>query len=263
MISLCILLVGIIIWLELLDRYFVTELQEKHYTHELSKEISGYIRSCGHAVIVSCLAAFGIYRLSSSSTIFTDYSDVYVTTGIVSIAYFMHDLLHILKRSVVWNHKSNSNWEQDRLYMIHHICFSIFLIWTNYMGNYHYGGLILYLSELSTIVLNYFQYHRFYAKLYAGRIKNHEKRADKKRMNYHNKMTYCIFFVFTLVFIQSRIINLAILLYNFFSAMMSPVPLIISGFVVYLNGKWFISIIHALYNFRSIEFNQDSLKKDF
>ncbi len=255
MITLLILAIGIFGWFELVNRRFIQNMKNDNYDDKISRELAGYVRSIIHATVVTLMTTIGLYWLReiSSENIFTSRSDIYVCMSIMSIAYFLHDIIHL----------QLGNNSQKTIYTIHHLCFSAFLLWTVIFDTCHYGGLVLYLAESGTVILNMFQYFKFYAKLYGGRIINHTKKADKKKMEHYNNLSYFTFLVFTYIFVQTRLVNMTMLLINHYNHIIfSPVPILIMGFVLYLNGRWLISIVNMIRYFKPIEYNHDALKKD-
>ena len=67
--------------------------------------------------------------------------------------------------------------------------------------------MIFMLTELSTVVVDIYQYFRFYANYYAGRVDNYDNIKDDKKLQFYNKLSNFTFVVFTFVFFEVRLVR--------------------------------------------------------
>lgn len=168
---------------------------------------------------------------------YTTYHMIILTNMLVG--YFLSDIVYLILFA-----KKNKN---TIAYLVHHIIFSLILFWINYIEKYHFLTIIVLLTEASSIIINIFQYYRYYAKYY----KNNSMYENNIISNI---IAYILFILFIITFIFTRFILILYLVINYLEIIWNnePLLLIFVTFIISLNTLWLKDILHVFFYYKFI-----------
>jgi len=181
-------------------------------------ELTIYYLSMLHATFASIYSLIGLNILKNVN----EYSIVFVIGGHVSLGYFCVDLINILLK------KDNKN---NIAMILHHIIFSLVIIWMIYQVKYHMFGLSVIFTELSTILLNFYHIITFYSKI----------------NNKFKKLIPLQVILFSVVFFTVRILFLSWLALTYYIIIFEDfILLTVCIFTLGINYYWFYKIFKKL-----------------
>jgi len=218
-------------------------LKQYKLTKKIICEYSGYINSLIHAI---CTVIYAILTINSKFNELDklDTTSNYMKYGIqFSIGYFIQDIINITLNYI--DYLENKKILEFISYLIHHISISVGLYYVLKLNTYHlFTGLIL-LSEISTIILNIYNFSKFFSNYYK---KN--KIIDKQI--YYNKLSKIFFIIFGFTFFLIRIIfiNVVFLYYYNQIKMIAYNYIYLYIVITILNIVWFKKIYDRILNFK-------------
>lgn len=230
-----------------------------------AKRYASYVTSFIHSVLaciysllsIAEIISFGnIYELETTSTIYKIFAPM--TTG-----YFLQDLTYL------YSGYNNNNKKETFMYVVHHTVFMVTDYYIIKRETCHGVASILTLLELSTIILNVYQYFRYWTKYYNGYrhcnlcstygegeyCSNHQSNNGRIALMY-NIYSQRIFNIFAFVFFVVRIVLPFGIYYYFFDQFISQKKIFLLSivtFTVLLNSWWFYMIVRMVINYRFIK----------
>jgi len=175
--------------------------------------------STAHAIFATVYGYIGFTTLDSEN----DTSNLFVICGHVTLGYFVVDLINIITK----NNKNNMP------FILHHVIFSIIIVWMIYTPVYHLFGCAVIFTELSTIFLN-----SFYVISHLSQTNTELKKFVSMQMIF-----------FTIVFFAVRIMFLTWLVVNYREVILKDFCLLLCAlFSLLLNYFWFYKLIKKIIN---------------
>lgn len=176
-----------------------------------------YYLSTVHAIFATTYGYVGFNNLQDIN----ESSTILIICGHVTLGYFLVDMISIIKKSAVGSY----------VFILHHIGFSILLIWSIYWNKYHMFSLFGLFTELSTIFLN--SYHLI-------------KHYSKSRYEYKKYIKLQVI-LFAIAFFLVRIVFLTNIVIEYFDVIIHDQILIISAlFSLGINYWWFWKLMQKI-----------------
>lgn len=226
--------------------------QTLKYKRDVYETLTSYICSFIHALVICTLSIIGIYSFEVTDTdeLFSSNSAMFPIASCVTLGYFANDILYFASCII----RTKKVTRENMSFIVHHIVFSMIILWLNAKNKYHYLGFIVLLTELSTIIIDIFQYLRHRAKYFAGQYSNFKDNVQVVMMDHYNYWSYYAFFAFTLVFFETRFVAIIRMLCTFHKnvANEEPILFLMAAFVICLNGIWFKSIVNVIKEFKYV-----------
>jgi hypothetical protein len=181
--------------------------------------LSEYNLSTLHALFATI---YGIIAYLNTNNIH-DISYTFIICGHVTIGYFFVDLYNIIYKGA----------KQHIEFIMHHIVFTLIILWMIYGGVYHMFGAAVITTEISTIVLNQYHVIIYYSK----------------KDSHWRKYIYMQIGILTITFFLSRIVFLTNLVVTNYQDISNDWILVLCGlFSLGINYFWFYKLIKKIIN---------------
>lgn len=200
-----------------ISAFLLTVIANYYILNKIKNATIIHYLSSAHAIFATIYSYIGFSNLEDVN----ERSIILIICGHVTLAYFLVDLICIINRSAI----------SGITFIIHHIGFSMILIWMIYWNKYHMFALFVIFTELSTIFLNNYHLIRHYSEI----------RYDYKK--YINLQII----LFTIVFFLVRVVFLTNIVIKYFDVITDDWILIIGAlFSLGINYWWFCKLLKRI-----------------